>query len=161
MLREIVASYAEGWIVKRETDNAPHRISEDDIAFLTELLTAQTGRDNEAAITAVISGLTGWVVQRVRGQRPAPLGTEQIRDLLAMLAPAALVETGTFGGAAEDDAVKGTNSENDVPADPVSVDSVVAEREAEQGFGQRARETPPQTLYEGLDLARFHIENGV
>lgn len=185
MLREKIARHVDGWIVKRDTDNAPRRIAEADIADLTDLLNAQIGRSEEEASAVLLPVFSGWIVQRARGERPSVLNVDDARVFLAFLpeadtAPsvdvvqpeeiAPSVEDAQSGGSpgghiasihSDDPSPAGAGEREAAHSDamPVRPEHVrVLDATPQRPV---VREMPAQYLFEGLDLARFHIEQGV
>lgn len=185
MLREKIARHVDGWVVKRDTDNAPRRIVEADIADLVDLLNAQIGRSEEEASAVLLPSLSGWIVQRSRGQRPGVLDIDDVRGFLAFLPavdtaqPIEVIQSNEIappvdvvqsGGSPEPDIVS-THSDAPFPAETVERETAHADAMPERPEQMRVqdaqpsrfvvREIPAQYLFKGLDLARFHIEQGV
>ncbi|WP_122049560.1 hypothetical protein [Asaia bogorensis] len=173
MLAEYIAAYTKDWIVKRDTDASPHRITGDDIDFLTRLIAGQAGLSLDDALQNMRVTLDGWLTQRARGERPSGFGTADFEAFLGFLPS---MQTSDEPERPDDS----KNGDPSVVASPEmsrqAVESPVdAEPEAflpEERRGEEMRdipvptrrlprESPAHDLFADLEFSRFHVEHGV
>jgi len=165
---QIIEQHVGGWVIKRDTDNAPHRAGPEDITFLSRLLSEQGARSEAEAIEAVASALAGWLVQKARGERPSSLAEDDHLALIRLLPPVGMVEDGTADAdldtaALHPEADIGSGAAVEIPDEPEIQSAAV--HTAPDASASRPSLTPVPLprydLLEGHDMARFHLDHGI
>jgi len=170
MLADYIAAYTKGWVVKRDTDASPRRIADEDVDFLTRLVTGQAGLAMDDALQNMRMTLDGWLTQRARGERPSGFDTVDFEALLAFL-PSLQSSDDTGSPTISPGAENVSNVLPEMVHEPVAapVDHEAA-AEGREGQGMREipiptrrlpRQEPAHDLFSNLEFSRFHVEHGV
>lgn len=166
MLAENIASYVTGWAVKRDTDAAPHLVNADDIAFLAELVTQQSGLAAEDAERNLQEVLEGWLLQRARGERPTRFEAGDFSAFIGFLPPAVPVPVDSSPAEEPVARVSTARKARHAQEEPSALsEAETLPKRAESPAKTRSKrlpsEAPAHDLFAGLDFSRFHVENGV
>ncbi|GBQ84061.1 hypothetical protein [Asaia krungthepensis] len=174
-LRDIIARHVDGWIVKRDFDASPRRIEATDIDDLSAAIASCGLGARTEAEDRLSESLEGWVVQRARGERPSALNDADFATLLDLVSTAPgdgdivgpearhAVDPDVSGRTEGYDSHSGQAEEHDAMLERESANGMVPAVDTPAKVSRHAapRRLPEYNLMQGLELARFHIEQGV
>lgn len=136
------------WVVKAENDAAPHRMTEQDYARLADLVTEQAGRSGDEAREALEAALSGWLVQRRKGERPSGFQDSDYTVLLSCVPRSGVL----CPSEAESTDVVAVSGEAPPPVQETTPPEI--EREAR-------KEAPLAPIPSHLEMAGFHLAYGI